>query len=338
MAVTLLWLRGEPRAIRGVRTFEIGAVGKVRMALVSGEVTLSKNENAAGEQPGNDTQATHKKKRLVLACVVAVVVAAAIGGGAYWYTNYQVPRQQAIEAFNVACDGLESRTVKVDEAIAEIQELQAGDDKPLDESVDMAASSAVGQAQAAKESAPDMPDGTDEINAAAEAVSKMGDYSETLASLASAKQALQDSIAQLKQVTNPTGAFVIQRLTGLANITGVEAVTETNDPNGNLNKAGGYTAAVYFSSDLVDQSGVYPSEGYTGLVAAGCDGGGCVEVYATVEYATKRNDYLSAFDGSILSSGSHEVLGTCVIRTSNLLTASQQQSLAGEIRDALVRL
>ena len=254
----------------------------------------------------------------IVAIVVAVI--AAVGGGAYWYVNYQIPHQQAVERFNSACDDLDARTEKVDEAIAEIQELQAGDDKPLDEGVDAAASNTIGQAQAAKEMAPEMPSGTDEINAVAGEIDKMGDYSGVLDSLASAKRELQDSIAQLKQVTNPSEAFVVGRITGLANV------------------VGGYTAAVYFSSDLVDQSDVYPSEGYTGIVAVGTDGGGCVEVYATADDAAKRNDYLAAFDGSILSSGSHEVLGTCVIRTSDKLTASQQQAMTAEIRDALIRL
>lgn len=299
---------------------------------------MSENEGIPSERPDADSQTASKKKRTALIAAAIAVAVAVVAGGAYWYADYQVPHQQAVDAFNVACDGLESRTAKVDEAIAEIQELQAGDDKPLDESVDVAASNAIGQAQAAKVSAPEMPDGTNEINAAAAEIDGMGDYADTLASLASAKRALQDSIAQLKQVTNPSEAFVIDRITGLPNITGIEAVTEMNDPNGNLNKAGGYTAAVYFSSDLVDQSEVYPSEGYTGIVAMGTDGGGCIEVYATAEDASKRSDYLSTFDGSILSSGSHEVLGTCVVRTSNLLTASQQQGMSQEIQDALIRL
>ena len=278
------------------------------------------------------------KKQAMAIVAIVVAVIAAVGGGAYWYVNYQIPHQQAVERFNSACDDLDARTEKVDEAIAEIQELQAGDDKPLDEGVDAAASNTIGQAQAAKEMAPEMPSGTDEINAVAGEIDKMGDYSGVLDSLSSAKRELQDSIAQLKQVTNPSEAFVVGRITGLANVVGVEAATATNDPNGNLGKAGGYTAAVYFSSDLVDQSDVYPSEGYTGIVAVGTDGGGCVEVYATADDAAKRNDYLAAFDGSILSSGSHEVLGTCVIRTSDKLTASQQQAMTAEIRDALIRL
>lgn len=295
--------------------------------------------SGAPQAPEPAQQPAPKKNKTAMIVAIVVIVAALIGGGAYWYFNYQVPHQKAVDAFNTACEGLDARTAKVDEAIAALQAVQAGEDKPLDAATDEAASNAIGQAQAAKQSAPEMPSGTDEINAAAAEVDKMGDYTATLDSLASAQKALEDSIAQLKQVTNPSEAFVIQRLTGLPNITGVEAVTETNDPNGKLNKAGGYTATVYFSSDLVDQSDVYASEGYTGIVAVGNDGGGTVEVYSTAEDAEKRNTYLGAFDGSALfSSGSHEVLGTCVLRTSDKLTASQQQALTQVVKEALIRL
>ena len=71
---------------------------------------------------------------------------------------------------------------------------------------------------------------------------------------------------------------------------------------------------------------------------AGTEGGGCVEVYSTAEDAEKRNSYLGSFDGSVLASGSHEVLGTCVVRTSNLLTASNQKLIAEEIKESLIRL
>lgn len=300
----------------------------------SSEAETEAEASEAAEQP----EAAPKKKKTAMIVAIVAVVAALIGGGAYWYVNYQVPHQKAVEAFNTACDGLEARNAEVDEAIAAIQAVQAGEDKPLDEATDTAASNAIGQAQAAKESAPEMPSGTDEINAAAADVDKMGDYTGALASLAAAQKALEDSIAQLKQVTNPTEAFVIGRITGLPNITGAEAVTETNDPNGKLGKAGGYTATVYFSSDLVDQSSVSALDGYTGIVAVGNDGGGTVEVYSTAEDAEKRNTYLGAFDGSVFASGSHEVVGTCLLRTSDKLTASQQQALTQEVKDALIRL
>lgn len=40
----------------------------------------------------------------------------------------------------------------------------------------------------------------------------------------------------MKQITNPNEDFVIQRLKGIPNISGYQAVTEDHDPNGNLNK------------------------------------------------------------------------------------------------------
>jgi cell division protein FtsB len=294
----------------------------------------------AEEPKGEKEPAEPKKKPNIKVIVTAVVIAlAAIGGGAYWYVNYQVPHQKAVDAFNQAVAGLDERNVKLDAAIADLQDLQGSDDKPLDTAVDEAASSAIGQAQAAKQSAPEMPDSTDEINASAKKIDGMGEYQEQLDALTTAKQNLQNSIDQLKQVTCPSEAFVIERLTGLPNVTGVEAVTETNDPNGKLNKAGGYTASVYFSSDLVDSSDLWPSDGYTGIVAYGCDGGGCVEVYKTAEEAEARNEYLAGYDSNaLLAPGSHEVLGTCVVRTSDKLTASQQQTMAQNIKDSLTRL
>lgn len=274
-------------------------------------------------------------KRGALIAAVAVVVVAAIG---FWYVNYQIPHNNAVDAFNTAADGLSQRNEELDKAIARLQELMGSEERPYDPSVLDAASSAIGEAQGAKCDVPEMPSGTDEIIAAAEEIEGMGDYSTQLEALAGAQANLQDSIDQLKQVTNPTEQFVIGRLTGLPNITGVEAVTEDNDPNGNLNKQGGYTSTVYFSSDLVDQSEVYLSEGYTGIPAAGTDGGGAVEVYATVEDAEERDAYLAALDGGFLSSGSHRVVGTCVVRTSDFLTASQQQEMEQNVIDSLIRL
>lgn len=291
------------------------------------------------EEKASDTQDSSKKKpsgKTIAIIVIAVV--AIVAAGAYWFVNYKVPHDNAVAAFNAAADSLDERNGELDSAISDLQDLMNSGDAPLDQSTIEAASVAIGTAQGAKQSVPEMPEDTDAINTEATAMGSMGEYSAQLDALNIAKANLQNSISQMKQVTNPSEQFVIQRISGLANITGVEAVTEDNDPNGNLGKAGGYTACVYFASDLVDQSEVYISDGYSGIVGAGTDGGGAVEVYANVDDANKRNDYLAVFDGTILSSGSHDVVGTCVVRTSHLLTASQQKALEGEIADSLTKL
>ena len=129
----------------------------------------------------------------------------------------------------------------------------------------------------------------------------------------------------------PTEEYVIVCLNKVPGITEVAAVTENNDPNGQLNKAGGYTAQVFFSYALIDQNDVIGND----LIDKGTDAGGSIEVYSTEKDAQKRDDYLANFDGGIFASGSHVVIGTIVVRTSNELTASQQKLLESNIISAL---
>ena len=74
------------------------------------------------------------------------------------------------------------------------------------------------------------------------------------------------------------------------------------------------------------------------IIEAGTDGGGSVEVYKTAEEAKKREEYLAGFDGTITASGSHEVVGTCIVRTSDSLTATQQKELEAAIIEALTKI
>ena len=128
---------------------------------------------------------------------------------------------------------------------------------------------------------------------------------------------------------NPSIEEVSAKITNIDGIINIGIVTEDNDHNGKLNKPGGYTGALYFTYDLIsDDNSLDP-------IAEGTDGGGSIEVYSTVEDAESRDALLGAFDGTIFSSGSHIVIGTIVIRTSDNLTASQQSILEEAIIVAL---
>ena len=159
---------------------------------------------------------------------------------------------------------------------------------------------------------PEMPKKTNDINAATKKISTIPDYSNIIATLSEAQTNLENSIKQLKQVTNPSEDFVVERLKQIKSISGVEAVTEKTDTNRLLNKNGGYTACVYFSSKKVKQDYVY---------------------------AKKRESYLASFDGNgMMDSGSHIVLGTVLIRTSSQLTATQQKNLTEQISNKFTEL
>ena len=57
-----------------------------------------------------------------------------------------------------------------------------------------------------------------------------------------------------------------------------------------------------------------------------------------MEDAEKRRDYLATYDGTIYANGTHTVIGTVLVRTSNKLMATQQKELEQKVMDALTRL
>lgn len=244
-------------------------------------------------------------------------------------------KEKATTDFNETVSTVEKNNSDIQTAISDLQALIDSENQPLDATTIDSATTVITEAKTKIIEIPQIPSKTEEIISATETLLKNADCSETLTRLQSANDALSKSIKQMQQVTDPKEAFIVERLTGLPNITGMEAVTEDNDPNGNLNKQGGYTATVYFASDLVDQSEVF---GET-IVDKGTEAGGAIEVYATVADANKRNEYLASFDGAgMLNSGSHSVVGTVVIRTSDKLTATQQKEMEQNIYNNLIEL
>lgn len=240
---------------------------------------------------------------------------------------------EAIKAFDQAVKAINEKNSKLDKAISEASTLVQSEEKALDESLRTGLETVISETKAAKVDVPERPGTADEINKTADTLLNV-DYTDTLSKLDEHKQALSISIKQYALVNAPSEAYVISCLKTVSGIMDISAATEDNDPNEHLNKAGGYTAAVYFSHRDVDQNSV---SGNT-IIEKGTACGGQVEVYQTEEDANKRNTYLSSFDGSILSNGSHTVVGTVLIRTSDKLPASKQQSLETSIIQALTKV
>ena len=162
------------------------------------------------------------------------------------------------------------------------------------------------------------------------------DYTEVTETLQEKLKAYENSIIGLKQVTAPTDEFVMERLQRIETITEMDAVSPDHDPNGQLNKQGGYIGCIYFEDTQVDRSRLYIEDGKDNVIDIGTDGGGAVEIFKTVEEATQRDTYLGSFDGGMFASGSHYVVGTCLVRTSNELNGTQQLELTDQIRQALI--
>ncbi len=279
------------------------------------------------------------KKKTKLIIVAVIVVIAVIVGSLGAYFGYFKPHKEAVEAYNVVVSDIQEKNDQLDGEIKKLQELVDNEDKPLDETTIDTAKEALKNAGASKIVIGEMPKATKDILSRTKELSTPVDYSDELTSLSTAYTNLENSKKQYKQVVNPSEEFVMQRILTVDDVADARAVTEDQDPKGNLHKAGGYTSTIYFESKTVNQSDVYVSGEYADvLIDKGTDAGGAIEVYENVEDAEKRRDYLATFDGTIFANGTHTVIGTVLVRTSNELTATQQKELEQKVIDALTRL
>lgn len=239
----------------------------------------------------------------------------------------------AIEKYNVAKNAAEEKNAELDNVVSAAEALILKKETALDETLIPVLETAISDAKAEKRPIPQIPETRNEIISVNDVLNSI-DYSEIMSNLSDKQHSLERSIKQYELVNAPTEAYIIKCLKKVPEIIDISAVTENNDPNGQLNKAGGYTAQVFFTSELINQDDVTGST----VIEKGTDCGGSIEVYSTVENATARNDYLAAFDGGILSSGSHVVVGTVLVRTSDRLTASQQKKMEADIITALTEI
>lgn len=274
-----------------------------------------------------------KKKKTLLGLIAAIVII--VIGICVWYFQVKKPHDLAETKFNAAVKEAEAKNTELTSAMNDAQKILDKKEAVYDNTTKEAFITALSDAKAAQRKIPDLPKKTADINAETKKLSEPLDYSSVINAISEKQTAYQNSVLQMKQITNPNEDFVIQRLKGIPNISGYQAVTEDHDPNGNLNKQGGYTSTVYFSTPLIDQSSVYGND----IVDKGTECGGAIEVYASEEDAEKRDSYLASFDGAgMLNSGSHKVLGTIVIRTSTKLTATQQNEFTNNITNKLLEL
>ena len=274
-----------------------------------------------------------KKKKALLGLIAAIAII--VIGICVWYFQVKKPHNLAETKFNAAVKEVEAKNTELTSAMNDAQKILDKKEAVYDNTTKEAFITALSDAKAAQRKIPDLPKKTADINAETKKLSEPLDYSSVINAISEKQTAYQNSVLQMKQITNPNEDFVIQRLKGIPNISGYQAVKEDHDPNGNLNKQGGYTSTVYFSTPLIDQSSVYGND----IVDKGTECGGAIEVYASEEDAEKRDSYLASFDGAgMLNSGSHKVLGTIVIRTSTKLTATQQNEFTNNITNKLLEL
>lgn len=144
---------------------------------------------------------------------------------------------------------------------------------------------------------------------------------------------LIDKYASLQNINHPSEEQILNALYNIEEITDICPVSKDNDPNGLLNKEKGYYSCIYFKDEAVDQS-IIP--GNT-TIEKGTDCGGAIELFNNSNDALERCNYLEQFDDTLLYSGSHEILGTIIIRTSYLLSSDDQLKLTNNIIQEILK-
>ena len=173
----------------------------------------------------------------------------------------------SIAAFDEAKSSLDDKNAELDKAISEASDLVNGENTALDESLRSLLETKISETKAVKITVPTMAETVKEIDTQTTEMNTT-DYSDALKSLNEAYTALNNSVKQYELVNNPAESYVINCLEKVEHVTGISAVTEDNDPNGHLGKAGGYTATVYFTCDWVNQANVYGNT----IIEKGTDG------------------------------------------------------------------
>lgn len=273
-----------------------------------------------------------KKKPVLIIGIVGLVLI--ILSGAYYF-NSILPHQKAVESYNTLSKKVKKQNKILENKIDSANTIIKENARPLEERTLEDLKTQVESSQKRIKKVPKIKTNTVDIKKQIKELKKEVDYSTDIKSIVQKIDSYSTSVQQLKQITNPTNIFIEERLKEIDTITGVQSVTETNDKNELLNKQGGYTASVYFTDNEVTEE----VDGRD-IVEKGNMAGGNVEVYKTVAEAKKRDDYLSAFDGTptFINAGSHYIFGTIIIRTSPYLTASQQQDLTNKIYKKLIEI
>ena len=263
----------------------------------------------------------NKRKIIIFSIVLIIIISSFI----LVYFLGLKPYLEAKREYDLAVSAVVEKNSVLDKSIKDLQDLINSGENPLDSKLIDKGNESIKEAQQLKFVIGKMPLKVEDIKNRTEEIKQPLDYTEIISKLTLDKDNLENSIKSYKQ------------LSSIDEIYDIEVVTEEHDPNRNLHKDGGYTVCIYFKDKNLNMSN-YSYAKSNSSIDIGTVGGGCIEIYRTSEQASKRAEYLSLHDGSVLANGTHRAINTTLIRTSNDLTSTQQKALEEKIVNAFAEL
>lgn len=246
-------------------------------------------------------------------------------------THFNETWKDATHNFKVVSNELERMNDELDSLIQKSENLVETKEKALDEEKRAILKGTVADAKKVRKEVSKKPLLAKDIETATSTMEEI-DYTEIVKSLEGKYNDFEKSIKQYKLVDNPTEEYLLSRLKTVEGIFNITAYTEETDTNKYLNKAKWYYSKIVFQHEDVKHSAI---EYGLSIEEVGNPAGGCVEAFKTVEDAERRNQELQSQEGTARSPGTHKVVGTVLVRTSDELTTTKQKELEQAIIDAL---
>ncbi len=267
------------------------------------------------------------KNRVIFLVVSLIIIIAIILGLTVFNSNWK----DASHDFKVVSNKLERMNNELDSLIAKSEKIVKTKDKALEEEKRAILKGTISDAKEKREDVLRKPLLTKNIENATSKMEEI-DYTEIVKLLEEKYNDFDKSIKQYKLVDNPTEKYLLSRLKNVKGIFNITAYTEETDVDKRLNKSKWYYSKIAFQHKDVKNSAI--EYGFS-IEEIGNPAGGCVEAFKTVEDAQRRNNELKSLEGTVRRPGSHKVIGTILIRTSDDLSATKQKELETAIIEAL---
>ena len=173
-----------------------------------------------------------KKNIAIISIMIFAVLGVSLG---YYFLSY-VPYKTAVSNFEKASTSLKEKNKVIEDLLSEAETVVEKGEEALEPNTLDDLKNSVEETQKSIRKVPEIEKKTKDIENQTDEMNQPLSYTEIQNELKDKLEKYKNSVIQLKQITNPSSTFIEERLKEVDTITGVQSVTESNDPNKHLNK------------------------------------------------------------------------------------------------------
>lgn len=188
------------------------------------------------------------KKKVIIISIIVVIILALL---AIFIVK---PWLEASNEYKTITSKIKKENKKLEDSIGNLDKYINSSKKTYDENIPSEAKKVKKTAQQKMIIIEKKPFLISEIKKVNKKMDKNPDLSKEINSVNEMAKKYDISIKQMEKFNNPSEDYIKKRIASVETVTNFAAVTEDNDPNGNLNKAGGYTSTVFLKVVLLTKA------------------------------------------------------------------------------------